>query len=178
MNYLKTQNRKCIFTANSPNWLFSQGLHQKGRKWETGDESFFFLKFNFLFKGEFDWIVRDDGVGAVTWNDSAMVNFLSFGFPPSASFQHSKRKRGERNGIACTIPLVASHYRQNYHAMDIFDKNVHSWRLANRARKWTHAAFWSFLKFALVNSWVLFKLHKKSKISQLDFIRSVYLEME
>lgn len=160
---LKKRCRKSIFTTIHPKWLFQNGIHNLLiKKWTPG---------------QYNWSRRDDGIIAVSWNDSRMVNFLSYGFPPNCSFLHSKRKRGQAARIPCQIPFVAHIYRLHYHNVDNYDKNVQNWRICNRTFKWTVAMYWSLLKFIIINSWIIYKMVKNSNITQKEFIRSLYLNI-
>lgn len=175
---LKRQGRKSIFTANHPKWLFQDGLHKTWSK--KGYQV-----------GECHWIRREDGIFALSWMDCSLVNFVGYGFEPSVEIEFKKKKRGEKNGALSTMPLIAKIYRTYYHGLGIsdfifnnindfvfkdqFDKAVCTWRIQNRAPKWTITVFWSLLKFGIVNAWQLYKQSQKKQITQVNFIRSVYL---
>jgi hypothetical protein len=57
---------------------------------------------------------------ALTWKDSTLVNFLSYGFSPLVNSRYLKRKRKEVQPLVATIPEIAKLYRENYHAVGNF----------------------------------------------------------
>lgn len=156
---------KAIFTTNSPNWLFKKNLNNNDCTGKT------------LKVGEWNWSGAKEGIGAVSWHDSSICNFLVYGFPVDIALPHKKRKRGEIEGMDCQIPYVIAEYRKYYHAVDVFDKLCQNWRLQNKAQKWTTAVWWSSLKFIVVNSWILFQKITKIKMTQKEFIRKIYKKL-
>lgn len=94
-----------VCTTRNPLWLFENGLHLKQKKWEFG---------------EYQWTRRTDGLVAMSWKDSTLVNFFSYGFSHLITYRYLKRKRKESVPIHSHIPEIAKIYRTYYHAVGTF----------------------------------------------------------
>jgi hypothetical protein len=100
---LKQEGRLFVCTARRPQWLFKNGINQFKPKsqWKPGD---------------FIWRRNDEGIVAMSWKDSTLVNLLSYGFSPFVVFNH-KRKKRRQSYVESKVPLIAKIYRESYHAL-------------------------------------------------------------
>lgn len=67
------------------------------------------------------------------------------------------------------VPEVAINYRNGMRKVDTHDQLLSLFSIGRISKKWWHPIFYNLLECAIINSWVLFKVHKKYNITQKEF---------
>jgi len=67
------------------------------------------------------------------------------------------------------VPEAAIHYRQGMRKVDTHDFLLSIFKIGRIGKKWWHPLFYHLLECCIVNSWNLFKKHKKVDVSQKEF---------
>jgi len=93
-----------------------------------------------LKKDEWNYLLIDSKIFALSYSDRKICNFLSniYGV-------------GNQNP-----PEIVQKYNKYKGSMDQADAHWNRYLIRNRTDKWTKATFFAFMKMALVNSWILY----------------------
>ncbi|KFM77001.1 PiggyBac transposable element-derived protein 4, partial [Stegodyphus mimosarum] len=153
--FLDTQNIYCSGTVN---------LNRKNLpKTLTEDKK--------LKRGQFDWAVSNE----VTWKDKRCVAMLSTqDNPTEIVFVERTEKDGKKIKVPC--PKVVSDYNKNMGFVDHFDHLKSLYEIDRKSKKWWHRIFFHFLDVAIVNSFIMYKLHPSSE-SELKVMKNFRLDI-
>lgn len=120
-------------------------------------------------RGEFQFKVKT-GIAAVQWMDKKPVNFLSSAHSPRKTTTVLRRlQNGKRVNIPC--PTVVDVYNKYMGGVDRFDQYRERYEVGRKSIKWWFRILYFFLDLAIVNSFILWKLHRpaKAKNNQLNY---------
>lgn len=150
---------KFTFTCrcNRPTDLFKEFLHENMKN----DEQL----------GKIAFAVSDDGhIGACSWQDNSLVNFLS-NIHFNDTVEVDRRKKGQK--IKAVIPRVAQDYTQiGMGHVDAFDSYAVRYKTKHKNKSWKRAHFLQLIQYSLVNCYHIFRLlNKKSEMPYKEFLR-------
>lgn len=112
-------------------------------------------------RGEFQFKVKD-GIAAVQWMDKKPVNFLSSAHTPRHTTTVLRRlQNGKRVDVHC--PIVVSDYNKFMGGVDRFDQYRERYETGRKSIKWWFRILYFLLDLAIVNSFILWKMHRDSK---------------
>lgn len=119
-------------------------------------------------RGEFQFMVKD-GIAAVQWMDKKPVNFISSAHSPRQTTTVLRRlQNGKRVEIHC--PKVVDVYNKNMGGVDRFDQYRERYEVGRKSLKWWFRILYFLLDLAIVNSFILWKLHHPAQSkSQLSY---------
>ena len=131
--------------ANRPSWLFS-GYLLKGLK-----------------RGEWKYCYNPSkDMTALSFYDNGKCNFLSNIFSGEGSVTTRSGK---------IIPKIVADYRRSYGFVDLADSFHLKYLFPHKRRKRTTAQFLSYLKMAVVNSWIIYQSLTGENLGQKLFLR-------
>lgn len=134
----------------------SKGLPQfmkKARKNSTKNTKKVTMK-----RGEFQFKVKN-GVAAVQWMDKKPVNFLSSAHTPRQTTTVLRRlQNGKRVNVHC--PAVVADYNKYMGGVDRFDQYRERYETGRKSIKWWFRILYFLLDMAVVNSFILWKMHR------------------
>lgn len=150
---------KFTFTcrSNRPADLFKDFLHQK----MESDELL----------GEVAFAVSSDGrIGACSWQDKSLVNFLS-NIHYNDTVEVERRKKGKK--IKTVIPRVAQDYTQiGMGHVDAFDSYVVRYKAAHKNTSWKRAHFLQLIQYSMVNCYHIYRMiKKKNNLPYKEFLK-------
>lgn len=128
-------------------------------------------------RGSSDEIVSSDGtVTCIKWYDNKCValasNFVGIGKTDKAE-RYDKAKNCK---ISIERPEIVQNYNLNMGGVDLMNQMVAYYRIFVRSKKWTLRVISHFIDFAIVNSWIEYKMDcersqilKKERMDLLAF---------
>lgn len=109
-------------------------------------------------RGEFQFKVKN-GVAAVQWMDKKPVNFLSSAHTPRQTTTVLRRlQNGKRVNVHC--PAVVADYNKYMGGVDRFDQYRERYETGRKSIKWWFRILYFLLDMAVVNSFILWKMHR------------------
>jgi hypothetical protein len=137
---------------NRPSWLFGKNMDKLLKN--KGDVKYSTHK-------EYPQII------ALAFKDNAVCHFISNQFG----------KQCQKTEENTSIPTIVDDYRKWYGCVDRANRYHMKWLFPHKHQKWTRALFHSFLKIAVVNSWIFWKQIKNSDMKQKDFLLNLVVQM-
>lgn len=129
-------------------------------------------------RGSYDSIFeQQNGINIVRWHDNSVVSIASNWDtvdPPGTAKRYSRQ---EKKSVNIQQPKVIENYNKHMGGVDLLDNFVSMHRIKIKGKKWWWPIFTNFIDVAKVNAWKLYKLANGSKISLLDFQRSLAIAL-
>jgi Transposase IS4 len=148
-------------TLHLMNMLFEQGIFAVGtvRANRKGLPMMLRAKDN-LQRGEFMYQTKGC-VAAIKWQDNKPVCFLTTAHSPTdVSVIQRKNKDGSKTDITC--PNAVAQYNEIMGGVDRFDQLKERYAIGRRSIKWWHRILYYLIDLAIINSFILWKLNKRS----------------
>lgn len=119
-------------------------------------------------RGEFQFKSKN-GIAAVQWMDKKPVNFLSSAHTPRTTTTVQRRLQdGKRVSVHC--PSVVADYNKYMGGVDRFDQYRERYETGRKSVKWWFRILYFLLDLAIVNGFILWKMHRPdSKSKQLTY---------
>ncbi|XP_033231513.1 piggyBac transposable element-derived protein 3-like [Belonocnema kinseyi] len=105
----------------------------------------------------------------VRWNDNSVVTVATNNctIEPLVSAKRYNRKEKRKESIP--QPKVIAEYNQHMGGVDLHDNGICNYRINVKGKKWWWPLFMNLIDSVIVNSWKIYNLANKSKMSQLEF---------
>lgn len=110
-------------------------------------------------RGEYEYLTKGH-VAAIKWMDKKPVTLLESAHNPK-EIEEVKRtmKNGEKKAFLC--PKSIKVYNEFMGGVDKFDQLRERYMIGRRSRKWWHPMMYYFIDMAIINSYILYQIHKK-----------------
>lgn len=120
-----------------------------------------------LRRGEFMFKMSGN-LAAVKWQDSKPVTLLTTAVSPKdVTTVKRKNKDGSRETVYC--PNVVDLYNRYMGGVDKFDQKKERYAIGRRSVKWWHRIFYFLIDLAIVNSYILYQISRRSQGDQLSY---------
>jgi hypothetical protein len=119
-----------------------------------------------LSKGEWNWLTTESGkIIALSMHDKKICNFVSNVYGANELTTKKEKK----------LPSVIFHYNYGMQGVDRYDRHCSNYKISpHRQISWKKAVFLALIKMALVNAYILFKLHTgKKNMTQREYIENI-----
>lgn len=120
---------------------------------------------------------KKNEICAVRWNDNAVVTVASNWEAVEPITTAKRYSRGEKKHVIIKQPILISDYNKHMGGVDLLDNFVAMYRVKVRGKKWWFPIFTNFIDVAKANAWRLYRDIMDSKISLLDFQRSIAVSL-
>ena len=116
-------------------------------------------------------------ISVVRWNDNSIVTMISthYGAEPLKSAKRFNKKQKKMENVP--QPSVIYRYNRHMGGVDFHDNGVANYRTRIVGKKWWWPLFVNSIDSIVVNSWKIFRIANKSKMSQLDFKSYIALRL-
>jgi len=121
-------------------------------------------------RGTYDFSFdNDQQILLVRWNDNSVVTVATNNgmIEPLAGAKRYNRK--EKKTVLIPQPKVIAEYNQHMGGVDLHDNGICNYRINVKGKKWWWPLFVNLIDSVIVNSWKIYNLANKSKMTQLDF---------
>lgn len=105
----------------------------------------------------------------VRWNDNSVVTVATNNSTIEPLVNAKRYNRKEKKIDAVPQPKVIADYNQHMGGVDLHDNGICNYRINVKGKKWWWPLFVNLIDSVIVNSWKIYNLANKSKISQLEF---------
>lgn len=100
----------------------------------------------------------DRSVACVKWFDNKCValasNYIGIGKPDKAN----RYDKATKQKITIDRPQIVKEYNLNMGGVDLMNQMISYYRISIRSKKWTLRMITHFIDFAIVNSWIEYKI--------------------
>jgi hypothetical protein len=127
-----------------------------------------------LSKGEWDWLMTQDGICALAWRDSQVAQFMSNWHDPRDESTVLRRESGYAGRRRMSAPKLAADYNLYMGGVDQLDSLRGSCTCAVKSKKWWHCLLWWMLDSAMVNAYQVYKFEEeracRRPLTRVNFI--------
>ena len=117
---------------------------------------------------------RISGVILIRWNDNNIVNVVSSAVGVYPMNKASRWSKVQRKRISVDQPNAIATYNRGMGGVDLMDRNISSYRISIRSKKWWWPLFRYSLDTSIQNAWLLYRqsaANNRDPLTQLQFRR-------
>lgn len=121
-------------------------------------------------RGSYDFSFdNEQKILLVRWNDNSVVTVATNNCTVEPLVNAKRYNRKEKKTVSIPQPKVIADYNQHMGGVDLHDNGICNYRINVKGKKWWWPLFVNLIDSVTVNSWKIYNLANKSKMSQLDF---------
>lgn len=121
-------------------------------------------------RGTYDFsFEKEQQILLVRWNDNSVVTVATNNCSIEPLVGAKRYNRKEKKIDSIPQPKVIADYNQHMGGVDLHDNGISNYRINVKGKKWWWPLFVNLIDSVIVNSWKIYNLANKSKISQLEF---------